>query len=233
MNNVSSLKHGKLSFVATPIGNLEDITLRALKTLRECDAVVCEDTRVTSKLLTAHGISKPLFSLHEHTAPAVIKRVLAWLEQGQWIAYAADAGTPNVNDPGGKLAAAAYEAELKIETIPGPSALTAALAVCGFFMVDFWYRGFVPHKKGRKKYFSEIAANEQPTIFLESTHRINKTLDELSCVLEPERLIFLGREMTKMHETYYRGTVELVKASLQKTSAKGEFVLIVGPKNKL
>ncbi|MFH1620855.1 MAG: ribosomal RNA small subunit methyltransferase I [Patescibacteria group bacterium] len=171
--------------------------------------------------------------MHEHTNQAKLLEVIDWVRQGKRVAYASDAGTPNVNDPGGKLAAAAYETKLNIETIPGPSALTAAMAVCGFPMDDFIYRGFVPHKKGRKKFFSEIVLSDFPVIFLESTHRINKSLNELSLILGTNRLIFIGREMTKLHETYYRGTVEEVKIELEKTSTKGEFVVIVGPKPKL
>lgn len=221
--------NGILYVVATPIGNLEDITLRALRILKEVDVIACEDTRVTSKLLSHYEIKKPTIALHEHSTDASIKRVVAELAQGRSIAYVSDAGTPGVNDPGGKLVAAAIEHGISVEPIPGASALTAAISVCGFPMDDFHYAGFVPHKKGRQTFFQEVASREIPTVFFESTHRIGKTMESLASALSSERKIFIGRELTKMHETLYRGTVDEAVKQLQATSSKGEFVVIVGP----
>jgi len=218
---------GTLFMVATPIGNLEDITLRAVRVLREVDAVACEDTRVTGKLLAHLEIKKPLVSVHEHSGSAVIERVIERLKAGESIAYASDAGTPGVNDPGGKLVEAAFAAGITVVPIPGPSAVTAAISACGCAMDDFRYVGFIPHKKGRETLLKTIAADLVPTIFFESTHRIEKTLEALAKYLDPKRLVFCGRELTKMHETIYRGTIEEVRAALQKTSTKGEFVIIV------
>jgi 16S rRNA (cytidine1402-2'-O)-methyltransferase len=223
---------GQLSIVATPIGNLEDITLRALKTLRACDEVACEDTRMTGKLLSLLEIKKPLSSLHEHSKSNAIERILASIQKGSHIVYVCDAGTPGVNDPGGKLVEAAYKEGIHIEPIPGPSAMTSAISVCGFPMDDFSYVGFVPHKKGRETFFRAISEQKLPTIFFESTHRIEKTLDSLEKSLHPERNIFIGRELTKMHETLYRGSAASVKAAINATSTKGEFVVIVGPQPK-
>lgn len=223
---------GTLSIVATPIGNLKDITLRALETLRACDMIVCEDTRVTSKLLAGHQISKPLRSLHEHTSSAGIDKIVEEIKNGKMIVYVSDAGTPGVNDPGGKLVEAAYGAGVKVEPLPGPSALSAAISVCGFPMDEFTYLGFVPHKKGRQTFFAEVSARKTPSVFFESTHRIEKALDGMEQALNPSRVIFVGRELTKLHETLYRGTVPDIRFKLQASSFKGEFVIIVGPAPK-
>ncbi len=220
---------GTLFIVATPIGNLEDLTFRALRILKEVDAVVCEDTRVTGKLLKHFAISKLLHSLHEHSDEAHINRCVDELLSGKSIAYVSDAGTPGVNDPGGKLVEAAIRKGVTVVPIPGPSALTAAISVCGFPMDEFTYLGFVPHKKGRETMFKEIAARESASVFFESTHRIEKTLSQLMVFLKKDRKVFVGRELTKMHETLYRGTIEEVTKRLQSTSLKGEFVVIVAP----
>jgi len=223
---------GKLSIVATPIGNLRDVTYRAEETLRSCDLIVCEDTRVTSKLLAAYKISKPLRALHERSDDAALRPILDALREGKHVSYVSDAGTPGVNDPGGKLVEAALHLGIPVEPIPGASALSAAISVCGFPMSEFCYLGFVPQKKGRQTFFQEIADRKEPTVFFESTHRILKTLESLSASLEAERLLFVGRELTKLHETLYRGTAQAVEDAIKKTSTKGEFVLIVGPKRK-
>lgn len=228
---------GTLYIVATPIGNLEDITLRAKRVLSEVDLIVCEDTRVTSKLLAKIEVSKPLKSLHqhsdEHRASFVVQEVL----DGKNVAYVSDAGTPGVNDPGGKLVQIAVEAGIPISPIPGPSALTTAISVCGFPMEHFTYLGFIPHKKGRRTFFKDVAARKEAVIFFESTHRLIKTLESLATTLDPstqlgtgaERMIFVGRELTKMHETLYRGAAAEVLAQVKATSDKGEAVVIVAP----
>lgn len=223
---------GTLFIVATPIGHLQDITLRALATLEASDLVVCEDTRVTSKLLAAHGISKPLRSIHEHSDVRQIGTVVRGLKEGMRVSYVTDAGTPGMNDPGGRLVEAAMREGIRVEPIPGPSALTAAISVCGFPMDEFVYRGFVPHKKGRQTLFREIASDPRPAVILESTHRIMKTLEALRTELDPRRLLFVGRELTKIHESVHRGTTEDVIEELKRGSLKGEFVLIVGPRPK-
>ncbi|MEI7512646.1 MAG: 16S rRNA (cytidine(1402)-2'-O)-methyltransferase [Candidatus Uhrbacteria bacterium] len=220
---------GTLFMVATPIGNLEDITVRASRILAEADAIACEDTRVTSKLLAHLAIKKPLLSIHEHSDARSVAMLVARLQAGGKIAYTCDAGTPGMNDPGGKLVQAAIEAGIKIEPIPGPSALTSVISVCGFPMDEFTYIGFIPHKKGRETLFKEMSEREMPTIFLESTHRIMKTLEALQKHLEPTRMIFIGRELTKLHETLYRGMITDVIQQLQATSTKGEFIVIIGP----
>ncbi len=215
--------------VGTPIGNLEDITFRAVRILQSVQAIACEDTRVSKHLLDHYAIQKPLIACHEHSHEAAHAKLIDRLRTGASIAYISDAGTPGVNDPGGKLVAAAFAAGIKVETIPGPSALTAAISVSGFPMDEFVYLGFVPHKKGRETMFREISARATPSVFFESTHRIEKTLTALAKVLDPTRLICIGRELTKLHETVYRGSIDEVQKALQATSTKGEFVVIIGP----
>lgn len=220
---------GTIFMMATPIGNLEDITLRALRVLKEADVVACEDTRVSKVLLNAYDLKKDCVSLHQHTSMEKVERLLDRVEKGENAVYVSDAGTPGMNDPGGKLVEAAFARGLKVEPIPGASALTASISVCGFAMDEFTYVGFLPHKKGRQTLIKEIAERETPTVFLESTHRIAKALAALQEVLDENRLIFVGRELTKKFETLYRGTASEVIAALSKTSAKGEFTVIVGP----
>ncbi|OGL78698.1 16S rRNA (cytidine(1402)-2'-O)-methyltransferase [Candidatus Uhrbacteria bacterium RIFCSPHIGHO2_12_FULL_60_25] len=221
---------GRLSMVATPIGNLEDVTFRAVRTLSEADVVACEDTRVSAKLLAAYKIPhKPLVSLHHHSSDAKLKGLIDSILAGQHVAYVSDAGTPGVNDPGGKLVQAAYAAGVSVETIPGPSALTAAIAVCGFPMERFAYLGFLPRKKGRDTLLRAVSKRDEPSVFFESTHRIKKTMEELTRHLDPSRIIYVGRELTKKFETNLRGTIHEVKALTESKSMKGEFVIIIGP----
>lgn len=220
-----------LYLVATPIGNLKDITLRALETLKAADVIACEDTRVTSKLLRAYEIAKPLVSLHEHTADRKIRDLVEALKGDRNVAYVSDAGTPGLNDPGGKLVEAAMAEGIPVTPIPGPSALTAAVSVCGFPMHDFTYVGFIPHKKGKQTELKAIADRRGATVFFESSHRILKTLESLATVLDGKRLVFVGRELTKMHETLYRGAIDEVLDKLQHTSVKGEFTVIIAPAN--
>lgn len=222
--------HGTLSLVATPIGNMEDLTFRALQTLKDVDAIACEDTRVTVKILERYKLPhKPLISLHHHSEPGKIQEVLDAILGGQNIAYVTDAGTPGVNDPGGHLVEAAFAAGITVTPIPGPSALTAAISCCGFAMERFTYEGFLPHKKGRSTRIRELASRDEATVLLESTHRIGKLLDELADALDTGRHIYVGRELTKKFETHLRGTVDEVRALLSESSSKGEFVVIIGP----
>lgn len=222
---------GTLYFVATPIGNLSDITLRAKAVLDEVSIVACEDTRVAGKLLKAYDLSKRLLSVHEHSNQSRLDEIVRELKNGKSVAFISDAGTPALNDPGGKLAALAYSEGIPISPIPGVSALTAAISVCGFPMDDFHYSGFVPSKKGRAGFFKHVAESTHAEIFFESTHRIKKTLESLQSALEPTRPIFVGRELTKLHETLYRGSVDDVLKKLEDTSSRGEFTIIVAPKN--
>ncbi len=220
------VEKGTLFLVATPIGNLADVSLRATKTLTDSDVICCEDTRVTAKLLAHLGIQKRTLTLHKHSSDATLYTVMQLLEQGKQVSLVTDAGTPGIADPGGKVVAAATKAGFAVCPIPGPCALVTALSVCGFPAEHFTFLGFPPQKKGRAGYFEEVAVLEDVVVFYESTHRITKTLAELP----PGRPLVLCRELTKLHETIYRGTPEEVATQLDATSMKGEFVLVLAPK---
>lgn len=217
---------GTLSIVATPIGNLEDITLRALRTLKECDAIYAEDTRVIAKLLAKYEIKKPTFRLDEAKETLKAGDVIERLERGENIVYVSDAGTPGVSDPGSRLVARAREAGARIEAIPGPSALTAALSIAGVDATEFIFLGFLPHKKGRQTALKGIAAEKRTIVLYESPHRILKLLEELEIV--GERPITIARELTKVHEEVLSGTAYELRMRLDTAgTARGEFVVIV------
>lgn len=221
---------GKLSIVGTPIGNLEDITLRALRVLKEADVIFCEDTRVTKKLLTHYEIDTKCLRCDANREAVCANAVVERLEKGERVAYVTDAGTPGISDPGAFLVRTVRNAlpETTIEAIPGASSLTAALSIAGITEHSFRFLGFLPHKKGRQTLFREIAKSEEPIIFLESTHRIGKTLESLRVAAGTKR-VTLCRELTKHFEEVVAGTAEEVIAELAKDSkrTKGEFVVIV------
>lgn len=209
---------GTLLVVATPIGNLEDVTLRALRVLKEVDFVACEDTRVTKKLLSHFDI---------HTPAVTLPKIPTLLEQGKTVALVSDAGTPGVSDPGQEIVAKAREAGAKVEAIAGASALAAALSIAGIKAPTFTFYGFLPLKKGRQTLFKEIAANERASVFYESPHRILKTLEALRDGLAPDRRIGIYRELTKMFEEAIIGTPSEVLEALIPEKQRGEFVVIV------
>ncbi len=218
--------------ISTPIGNLEDITLRALRVLKEVDLVLCEDTRVTGKIFSHHGISTPKMSYHAQSGEAKVEIILDEISQGKNIALVTDAGTPGISDPGSLLISQvrAQYPDLQIISIPGASALTAALAIAGVPTHEFIFLGFMPHKKGRETLFKEIATSERTMVFYESTHRIIKTLESLAEHLkEKNKKVTLVREITKIYEEVIQGTAEEVLATLISIpeKQKGEFVVIV------
>ena len=213
---------GKLYIVATPIGNLEDITQRALRILKEADLILCEDTRVTQRLLNHYQIKVKTLSYHQHSSQSKIDKLINLISQNQTTALVTDAGTPGLSDPGGKLVAEVISANLQVEAVPGPSALTAAVSISGRPIDKFLFLGFLPHKKGRQTLLNKIAKSEYPVVLYESVHRINKLLDELG-----KSKIILCRELTKKFETVYRGTAEEVKNQLKQSETKGEFVVII------
>ncbi|MES2953662.1 MAG: 16S rRNA (cytidine(1402)-2'-O)-methyltransferase [Patescibacteria group bacterium] len=220
-----------LFIVSTPIGNLEDITLRAIRILKEVDLILCEDTRETKKLLDKYEISKQLLSYNAHATDARHTEVIELLREGKNIALVSDAGTPTISDPGSMIVARAREAlgdELSIVPIPGPSALLSALAASGFPASDFLFLGFLPHKKGRETLFKEIAASERTVVFYESPHRFEKALLQLSAVAVGRR-ICVARELTKLFEEVKVGTVEEISAYYTENPDKmrGEFVVVV------
>lgn len=220
----------KLYVVATPIGNLEDITQRALRILAEVDFIVCEDTRHSLEMLNYFKIKKSLISYHQHSQVQKVDHIIDLLKQGKNIAMVSDAGTPGLSDPGGVLIEAVLKElgkEVEIIPIPGPTALTAIISVAGVPTDRFLFLGFLPHKKGRQTLFQEIKDSERTVIFYESTHRIIKALTSLAEVLEPERRIVVGRELTKKFETIYRGTAQEVLKLLETGETRGEFVVVV------
>lgn len=221
-----------LSIVATPIGNLGDITLRAIETFKTVTAIVCEDTRVTGNLL--HQLELPkkeLISLHGYTDPRKLDSVITRLVQGEHIALVSDAGTPGISDPGYLLVSRCREEGIKMEVIPGASAFLAALSASGLPINHFLYLGFLPLKKGRKTMIAGFAETKETIVFYESVHRIEKTLMELHEALkdQPQRAVVIGRELTKMHEEMTHATVEALPDVAKKIMKKGEFVVVIGP----
>jgi 16S rRNA (cytidine1402-2'-O)-methyltransferase len=220
---------GALSIVATPIGNLEDITLRALRTLKECDVIYAEDTRVISKLLARYEIKKPLQRLDAATEIKKADEIIARLEAGAKVVFVSDAGTPGISDPGSRLVARVREAGARIDAIPGASALTAGLSIAGLDTTEFTFLGFLPHKKGRQTSLKKIAAGDIPVVLYESPHRIEKLLKELGA-LSASRVV-IARELTKIHEEVISGTPSELLAHFAEhpDTIRGEFVVIVMP----
>ena len=219
--------------IATPIGNLGDISKRALRILSEVDLILCEDTRVTKKLLDHYQIKTPTLSYHQHSKLKKVDYILNFLKQNKNLALVSDAGTPGISDPGNKLISAIITSPglvVKIVPVPGPSAVTAAASISGIPMDKFIFVGFPPTKKKRKKFFEEMINSKYPVIFYESPYRIIKTLEELG-MMSKELKIVVGRELTKKFETIYRGTIEEVLKQLGKSKVKGEFVVVVKRKS--
>ena len=227
----------KLYVVSTPIGNLEDLSFRALRILKEVDLILCEDTRTTKKLLTRYKISKPTVSYHQHSRLLKSKYILEQLKRGKDLALVSEAGTPAISDPGAQLVDYLNKElpDLKIIPIPGPSALITALSAAGLPADKFIFFGFPPAKKKRKKFFEEIVQAKYTVVFYESPHRILKTLEELNVILSVseesrKRQIVICRELTKKFETIYRGSIEEIINQVTKDKIKGEFVVIVNRK---
>jgi len=233
-----------LYIVATPIGNLEDISMRALRVLGEVDFILCEDTRVTRTLLGHYQIKTPTISYHQHSDIKKVNEIINLLAAGKNLALVSDAGTPGISDPGGLLVSAVLEklnGEVAIESVPGPSAVTAALSISGIPTDKFVFMGFPPHKKGRQTFIKKIILSEWPVVVYESKHRIIKFLEELrslTAAAKPEAetkkinltSVVVARELSKMHETVYRGEPENIieKIKNNKYDQRGEFVVIIG-----
>ena len=222
---------GRLYIVATPVGNMEDITLRAMRVLGEADIVLAEDTRVTGKLLARHGIEAKMKSYHQRSSERVAEEIVELLREGKTLALVTDAGTPGIADPGNELIARIVRElpEARIEPVPGASSLSAALSVCGFPTNEFVFLGFLPHKKGRQTLLNEIMETKRTLVIFESPHRIGKLLSELNERM-PERPAAIFREITKLHESAYRGSVAELRELYEQKSIleKGEFVVVLG-----
>ena len=225
--SVPPLTPSTLYLVATPIGNLEDITLRALRTLKECDVVAAEDTRRTGQLLKHFGISRPLLSYFQFNEAKRSEEIIGRLKRGEKVALVTDAGSPGVSDPGERVVKAAIAAGLRVEPVPGPSALVAALTASGLPTEEFHFMGFLPHKPGqRRKQLERIKGYEGTLVLYESPYRVERLLGELN-ELFACRQIVLARELTKRFEEYLRGTPAQLLEVLNGRSMKGEFVVLV------
>src|SRR3989338_6385413 len=222
-----------LSIVSTPIGNLGDITDRAKITLTQCDAIVCEDTRVTGKLLSLLGFpKKEFFSFNSFKGRKKVDEFIKRLTKGQHLVLVSDAGTPGISDPGYALVSAVRDAGITMEVIPGPSAFLAALSVSGLPINEFVYLGFLPLKRGRQKALENMRREMRTIVFYESPHRIRRTLQELADVLadQPMRMLVICRELTKMHEEVIGTTIgSITNDVLPKLMIKGEFCVVLGP----
>jgi len=231
-----------LFIVATPIGNLEDISLRALRVLKEVDIILCEDTRVTRKLLSRYDIKTPVLSYHQHSQFKKVNYIVDLLEKGNNLALVSDSGTPGISDPGNKLIdfLVKKNINLAIIPIPGCSALITAASISGFPMDKFTFLGFPPHKKKRNRFFEELFRQltdlEYPVVFYESPHRIIKTLEELNNKVQASDINFqvvICRELTKKFETIYRGTIKEVIQKIKDDKIKGEFTVIIYKNHEL
>lgn len=217
----------KLYILPTPIGNLKDITLRTLEVMREADSLLAEDTRVSSKLLKAYEISKKMTAFHSHNEHKETERIIKRLQEGEVIALLSDAGTPGISDPGFLLVKACAEAGIPVETLPGPTAFVPALVNSGLPCDKFCFEGFLPQKKGRQKRIAELAEEPRTIIFYESPYRLVKALQQMAEVFGEDRRASVSREISKIYEETFRGTLaELIKHFSSK-DVKGEIVLVV------
>lgn len=223
---------GTLYIVSTPIGNIEDISLRALNILKTVTAIFAEDTRRTGKLLSHYEIKTSTYSYHEHNVERAIPQVLSYLEKGD-VALVSDGGTPLISDPGFKLVRELKRQNFKVEAVPGASAVLSALVVSGLPTDKFSFRGFLPRKSGKlEKEFREISDREETVIYYESPHRVNKSLPVMLSVFGEDRMVSVCRELTKIHEEVITGRlVEVVEAFKKKENIKGEFVVLVAKAN--
>lgn len=226
--SVNSLT-GRLFLVPTPIGNLDDITLRALLVLKACDVILAEDTRTTGVLLKHHGIDKSLQAFHAHNEHAMLPKVMRWLEEGKTIAQVSDAGTPGISDPGFLLARACAERNMYCSALPGPSAILPALTMSGFPCDRFHFEGFLPLKKGKQTRLLMLSKLADTVALYESPHRLVKTLELMASpeFFGADRLAAIIREISKMHETVHRGTLAELLTYFKHTPPKGEIVMVI------
>lgn len=220
----------KLTLVPTPIGNLGDITLRALEVLKGADVILAEDTRKTGILLKHFEISRPLRSFHKFNEHKTLESIIGHMKSGSSIALVSDAGTPGISDPGFLLVRECLKHGIEVETLPGPTACIPALVNSGLPCDRFVFEGFLPQKKGRAKRLSFLSAESRTMIFYESPHRLQKTLGQLMENLGPERMASISRELSKIHEETLRGTLSELNSSLNERQIKGEIVLVVAGK---
>ena len=220
----------KLFIVPTPIGNLEDITLRSIEVLKSADLILAEDTRTSSKLLKHYDIDKPVESFHMHNEHKKLESIINKLRSDSKIALISDAGTPGISDPGFLLVRECINNDVEVECLPGPTAFVPALVSSGLPCDRFSFEGFLPIKKGRTKRLKELSTETKTMVFYESPHRILKTLNDLSNYFDVESQISVSRELTKLYEETFRGTIKESVEHFEKNKTKGEFVIVLSPK---
>ncbi|RZM27252.1 MAG: 16S rRNA (cytidine(1402)-2'-O)-methyltransferase [Pedobacter sp.] len=218
---------GKLYLVPTPIGNLEDITLRAIRILKEADVILAEDTRTSAPLLKYFGIDKKAYSHHQHNEHQATSEIIKFLKEGKNVALISDAGTPAISDPGFYLVREAIKNELEVECLPGATAFVPALVNSGLPSDSFVFEGFLPVKKGRQTRFKKLAEEDRTIILYESPHRLLKTLEEFAQYMGPDRQASVSRELTKLYEETVRGTLAEIKSHYENNILKGEFVICI------
>lgn len=220
----------KLFIVSTPIGNLKDITIRAIETLKEVDFIICEDTRVTGNLLKHFEVSKELVSLNAFNESQKLFHIIEKIQSAKAVALVSDSGTPTISDPGIRLISEAIKHNIEIIPVPGPSALIAALSISGLPTDSFVFEGFLPQKKGRQKKLNQLADEERTIVLYESVYRIEKLIEELNSFM-PDRYVVICRELTKKFEECWRGFPSELNSELSQKNIKGEFVVVIAPKN--
>ena len=223
----------KLCIVPTPIGNLEDITLRALRMLKQSDLIFAEDTRVTRVLLSHFDIHKKLLSFHSNNEHAQLQEAIRQIQAHEQVALVSDAGTPGISDPGFLLVRACIEHGIEVECLPGPTAFVPALVASGLPADKFFFEGFLPHKKGRQTRLEYLATLDHTVILYESPYRLIKTLQQIAQFIGGERRVSVAKEISKMYEMHFRGTVDDALAYFTNLTVKGEFVIVVGKDSKI
>ena len=216
-----------LSIVPTPIGNLNDITYRAVKVLKDSDIILCEDTRISKRLLDKYSIDKPLYSYHIHNEHKVVEKYIQYIISGKKVSLISDAGTPGISDPGYLIIRESIKKNIEIDCLPGPTAFVPALINSGISSDKFVFEGFLPKKKGRMSRFEFLKEEKWSIIIYESPHRIKRLIEELKAVFGGQRLVSISRELSKIHQENIRGTLDEVDKNLESKNIKGELILII------
>tara|TARA_B100000212_G_scaffold158743_1_gene119226 strand:- start:279 stop:956 length:678 start_codon:yes stop_codon:yes gene_type:complete len=216
-----------LSIVPTPIGNLNDITYRAVKVLKDSDIILCEDTRISKKLLDKYSIDKPLYSYHIHNEHKVVEKYIQYIISGKKVSLISDAGTPGISDPGYLIIRESIKKNIEIDCLPGPTAFVPALINSGISSDKFVFEGFLPKKKGRMSRIEFLKEEKRSIIIYESPHRIKRLIEELKTVFGGQRLVSISRELSKIHQENIRGTLDEVDKNLESKNIKGEVILII------
>ena len=216
-----------LSIVPTPIGNLNDITYRAIKVLKDSDIILCEDTRISKRLLDKYSIDKPLYSYHIHNEHKVVEKYIQYIISGKKVSLISDAGTPGISDPGYLIIRESIKKNIEIDCLPGPTAFVPALINSGISSDKFVFEGFLPKKKGRMSRIEFLKEEKRSIIIYESPHRIKRLIEELKAVFGGQRLVSISRELSKIHQENIRGTLDEVDKNLESRNIKGEVILII------